>query len=122
MREQRDAERLGLSAVRGEVLVPQSLLVTQMSRRGMEVEAAFPLLLDALHEFRLTLDDHRLVIKGRVVHSRIRDVDRDVVTYVSGIEFVELPETAVAAIGEFLTGVARVRAALQQGTDSRDAV
>ena len=83
MREQRDAERLGLSAVRGEVLVPQSLLVTQMSRRGMEVEAAFPLLLDALHEFRLTLDDHRLVIKGRVVHSRIRDVDRDVVTYVS---------------------------------------
>ena len=122
MREQRDAERLGLSAVRGEVLVPQSLLLTQMSRRGMEVEAAFPLLLDALHEFRLTLDDHRLVIKGRVVHSRIRDVDRDVVTYVSGIEFVELPETAVAAIGAFLTGVARVRAALQQGTDSRDAV
>ena len=109
MPEQRQAERLGISAVRGEVLVLQPLVITELSRIGMTVETACPLLVESLHEFRLTLDRQTIVVKGRVAHSRISDVDRDVLTYLSGIEFVELSDRATAAISDFLATIRRHR-------------
>ena len=114
MSEQRRAARLGLSGMRGEVQVLQPLAVTEMSRRGMQVETSSPLQVDSLHEFRLSLADFVTIVKGRVAHSRINHVDRDVVTYLSGIEFVELSERVAAAIEEFLQTVSRDREAVRR--------
>ena len=76
--------------------------VLQLSHGGMQVDTKFPLQLDSLHEFRLTLGEISLVVKGRIAHSRISDVDQDVITYRSGVEFIELSERVAAAIAHFV--------------------
>jgi hypothetical protein len=45
------------------------------------------------------------VLKGRVVHSRISDVDQDIVTYRSGMEFIEPSDRVADAIDAFLSAV-----------------
>lgn len=87
---QRDSERLPiLGTLQGEVKAYQPITVQQVSVGGMQVETSFPLHLDSLYDFRLTLRNHSIVIKGRVAHARIIDVDQDIVMYRSGIEFIE---------------------------------
>jgi hypothetical protein len=101
--DNRNSPRVDLSGViRGDVLIPQPALVTQISRTGMQVETSFPLQLESLHEFRLTLGGHSLVVKGRIAHSRISDVDRDTVIYVSGVEFVETSQAVAVEIAEYV--------------------
>lgn len=108
---QRDSERVPiLGTLQGEVKVYQSITVHQVSLGGMQVETSFPLHVDSLYDFRLTLSDRSIVVKGRVAHSRIIDVDQDIVMYRSGIEFIEpsgpVQETITALIGE-IKGVQR---------------
>jgi c-di-GMP-binding flagellar brake protein YcgR len=91
-------------------MVFQPTAVLEMSHGGMQVETAFPLQLDSLHDFRLTLGDRSVVVKGRVAHSRISDVDQDIVTYRTGVEFIELSERVQAAIAHFVDEVTRVPA------------
>jgi hypothetical protein len=99
----RDSQRIDLLGVLGgEVMVFQPTTIHQISRGGMQVETGFPLHLDSLHDFRLTLGERSVVVKGRVAHCRISDVDQDVVTYRSGVEFVEPSARVAAAIGEFI--------------------
>jgi hypothetical protein len=99
----RDSERIPiLGTLQGEVKVYQPMTVNQVSLGGMQVETAFPLHLDALHVFRLTLRDHSIIVKGRVAHSRIVDVDQDIVMYRSGIEFIEPSGPVLEAIGELV--------------------
>ena len=43
-----------------------------------------------------------MVLKGRVAHSHISDVDQDIVTYRTGIEFVDLSDRVQSVIAEFL--------------------
>lgn len=106
----RDTERIDLlGALQGEVMVFQPTTIRQISPGGLEVETGFPLQLDSLHDFRLTLSDRSLVVKGRVVHSSIADVDQDVVIYKSGIEFVDTPDHVRRAIDEFLDAVKQFR-------------
>lgn len=88
-------------------MVFQPTAVRQISRGGMQVETAFPLHLDSLHDFRLSLGNKSIVIKGRIAHCRISDVDQDVVVYRSGIEFIEPSERVAAVIEEFLATIAR---------------
>lgn len=76
----------------------------------MQVETGFPLQLDSLHDFRLTLGDRSVVVKGRIAHSRICDVDQDIITYRSGVEFIELSERVAAAIAEFVDEIAGQKA------------
>ena len=76
----------------------------------MQVETGFPLQLDSLHDFRLTLKDRSIVVKGRIAHSRISDVDQDIITYRSGVEFIELSERVAAAIAEFVDEIAGTKA------------
>ena len=107
----RDAERVPiLGALQGEVKVYQGITVQQVSVGGMLVETMFPLHLDSLYDFRLTLRDRSIVVKGRVAHSRIIDVDQDIVMYRSGVEFIEpsapVQET-IAALVEGLRSVQR---------------
>jgi hypothetical protein len=99
----RDSERIDLlGALQGEVMVFQPTSIRQISRGGMQIETTIPLHVDSLHDFRLTLGDRSIVLKGRVAHSRIIDVDQDIVTYRSGVEFVEPSDAAAAVILEFI--------------------
>ena len=91
-------------------MVFQPTAVLQMSHGGMQVETAFPLQLDSLHDFRLTIGDRSVVVKGRVAHSRISDVDQDIVTYRTGVEFIEPSERVQAAIAGFVDEITKAAA------------
>ena len=104
--DKRDTERLEiLGELHGEVMVFQPMAIREISQGGAQVETGFPLQLDSLHEFRLTLGDHSVVVKGRVVHCSITDVDQELVTYRSGVEFVEPSERVYAVISSFIDTV-----------------
>ena len=111
--EKRDSERIDmLGGLHGEVMVFQPMAIQEIGCGGAQVETAFPLQLDSLHDFRLTLGDRSVVVKGRVAHCRISDVDQELVTYRSGIEFVEPSERILAVISEFLGAVKDGRRAI----------
>jgi hypothetical protein len=69
------------------------------------VETGFPLHLDSLHDFRLTLGDQSVIVKGRVAHCSISDVDQELVLYRSGIEFIEPSERVYSVISDFITAI-----------------
>jgi len=101
--DKRDTERvLILGDLQGEIMVFEPLQIKEISRGGASVETRFPLHLNSLHDIRLTLGAKSIVLKGRVAHSRISDVDQDIVTYRTGIEFVEASERVRSVIAEFL--------------------
>jgi hypothetical protein len=81
-----------------------------MSHGGMQVETGFPLQLDSLHDFRLTLGELSVVVKGRIAHSRISDVDQDIITYRSGVQFIEPSERVAEAIAMFVDELAQLKA------------
>ncbi|HTI42770.1 MAG TPA: PilZ domain-containing protein [Vicinamibacterales bacterium] len=91
-----------LGDLQGEIMVFEPLQIREISRGGASVETRFPLALNSLHDLRLTLGTKSIVLKGRVAHSRISDVDQEIVTYRSGIEFIELSERVREVIAGFL--------------------
>jgi hypothetical protein len=106
MTMKREHERVPmLGQLVGEIMVFEPLAVTHLSVKGLAVETRFALHLNSLHEMRLTLGALPVVVKARVVHSHISDVDQDVVTYRTGLEFVELPDRVRSVIVEFLATV-----------------
>jgi hypothetical protein len=111
--DKRDTERIEiLGELRGEVMVFQPMAIKEISRGGAQVETGFPLQLDSLHDFRLTLGDRSIVIKGRVAHCSISDVDQEIVLYRSGIQFIEPPERVAAVIAGFIDAITNGRRAL----------
>lgn len=105
-RDHRDFERIQiLGQLRGEVMVFQAITVTEIGRGGVQIESSFPLQVDSLHEFRLGLGDRSVVVKGRVVHCSISDVDQETVVYRSGVEFVDPSERVEAAIADFVGAI-----------------
>src|SRR5258705_9164837 len=109
----RDTERLEiLGELHGEVMVFQPMAIKEISHGGAQVETSFPLHLDSLHEFRLTLGDRSVVVKARVAHCSISDVDQELVTYRSGIEFVEPSERVHGVISGFIDAIKDGRRAL----------
>ena len=112
-RDKRDAERIQiLGELHGEVMVFQPMAIKEIARGGCQVETGFPLQLDSLHEFRLTLGDRSVVVKGRVAHCSISDMDQEIVLYRSGIEFIEPSERVFAVISDFINAVQDGRRAL----------
>jgi hypothetical protein len=108
--DKRDAERLPiLGELHGEIMVFEPMLIKEIGRGGATVETPFPLQLNSLHDLRVTLGPRSIVVKGRVIHSHISDVDQELVTYRSGLEFVEASERVLVAIDEFLDGVRSTR-------------
>ena len=102
----RDKERIEiLGELHGEVMVFQPIAIKEISAGGAQLETIFPLQLNSLHDFRLTLGDQSLVLKGRVAHCRISDVDQELVTYRSGVEFIELSDRVSAVIEGFIDAV-----------------
>ena len=57
-----------------------------------------------------------MVVKGRIAHSRISDVDQDIITYRTGIEFIEPAERVAAAIAHFVDEFAKQKAASAAST------
>src|SRR5258706_14185783 len=109
----RDTERLEiLGELHGEVMVFQPMAIKEISPGGAQIETRFPLQLDSLHEFRLTLGDRSVVVKGRVVHCSISDVDQEAVVYRSGIEFVDAPQRVEGAVADFIHAVTDGRRSL----------
>jgi hypothetical protein len=105
-RNDRDKERIQiLGELHGEVMVYEPLAIREISRGGVQVETAFPLQVDSLHEIRLTLGEKSIVLKGRVAHCRITGVDQEVVTYRSGVEFIEPSERIHSVISGFIDAI-----------------
>jgi hypothetical protein len=104
--EKRDTDRVSiLGELGGEIMVFEPMAIKEVSRGGAQIETRFPLQIDSLHDLRLTLGDRSVVVKGRVAHCRISDVDQDVVMYRSGLEFIETSERVEEVILEFLEAV-----------------
>lgn len=97
--------------VHGEVTVFQPMTILDMSERGAQIETTFALHLDSLHDFRLTLGERSVIVKGRIVHCQIGDIGGGGVHYRTGLEFVEPSEHAVLAIRAFVDAQ---RAAIEQ--------
>ena len=102
----RTAERIAiLGELNGEVMVFQPMTIKEISRGGAQIETTYPLQLNSLHDFRLTLGDRSVVLKGRVVHSHISDVDPESVFYLAGIEYIDVSDRIVEVIGEFIEAI-----------------
>ena len=69
----RDNERIPVPSMHGEVKVFQPMTILDISHGGAQIETPFPLQLDSLHDFRLSLGDRSIVVKGRIAHSQIGD-------------------------------------------------
>jgi hypothetical protein len=107
----REAERVPVPAqVHGEVTVFQPILLIDLSTRGALVETAVALQLDSLHDFRLTLGERSVVVKGRIAHCQIGDFVDGTPRYRTGLEFVEPSEHAQVAIRAFVDAQRAARA------------
>ena len=105
-REVREGERLQiLGDLRGAVLVVHPMVITEIGIGGVQVESDVPFHLDTLHELRLDLGGRSVVVKGRVAHCSVAEMDNDVVRYRAGLEFVELPPHTATAIETFIEDV-----------------
>ncbi|HUR34161.1 MAG TPA: PilZ domain-containing protein [Vicinamibacterales bacterium] len=104
--ERRAGDRMELlGQLRGEVMVFQPMAIRELSCDGVQVETSFPLQLDSLHELRLELGDSSVVVKGRVAHCSIADMDREFVSYRSGLEFTEPGSGVRSRIARFIEAV-----------------
>ena len=109
----RDTERIEiLGELHGEVMIYQPMAIKEISRGGAQIETSFPLTLDSLHDFRLTLGDRSVVVKGRVVHCSITEVEQEVVIYLTGLEFIEASDPVAAVITDFIEAITSGRRAL----------
>jgi hypothetical protein len=106
----RDRERVHLEGlVRGEVMVFQPMTILDISIAGAQIETAFALQLESLHDFRLSLDDRSVVVKGRVAHCHIGELTDVAAYYRTGIEFVDLSDHARSAISDFMLAMKYVK-------------
>ena len=106
MQDKRDNERVPiLGELQGEMMLFQPMLVRDLSRSGVTVDTRFPLQINSLHDVRLTLGNTSIIVKGRVVHSRVTEMDQDLLMYRTGMEFVEPSTAVVSAVHEFLAAV-----------------
>ncbi len=108
--DRRDTTRVAIAgALRGEVMVYQPMTVTELSHGGAQIETSYALQLGSLHALRLALGATSVVVKGRVAHARVTEVEHEQAVYKSGIEFVEPSPEVAAAIGEFVNTLRSTR-------------
>jgi PilZ domain len=83
-------------------MVFQPMTVVNIANAGAQVETPFPLQLDSLHQFRLSLGDVSVIVQGRIAHCRLEELRRATPVYFSGVEFVEPSEHVTRAIAAFV--------------------
>lgn len=112
--DRRTPERLDiLGELHGEVMIFQPMTLTEIGPGGAQIETPFALQLDSLHDFRFSLGPRSIVVKGRIVHCRISDVDQERVIYRSGVEFIDPPHRVTSAINEFMDTIKAGRKAVR---------
>jgi len=105
-RETRDTERVPVpSPLNGEVKVFQPMTILDVSRGGAQIETPFALQLDSLHDFKISLGDRSIVVKGRIAHCHIGELREGIVLYRTGVEFIENSEHAQAALEHFVAAL-----------------
>jgi len=90
------------SPVYGEVKVYQPMTILDISKGGLQIETPFALQLDSLHDFRMSLGERSIVVKGRIAHCHIGELTEGVVLYRTGVEFIENADHAQSAIEAFV--------------------
>ncbi len=105
----RDTERIPVPSLHGEVKVFQPMTILDISHGGAQIETPFPLQLDSLHDFRLSLGDRSVVVKGRIAHCHIGELHEGVVLYRSGVEFIEPSEHVQTAVSDFVDALRKGR-------------
>ncbi len=101
--DKRDRERVPTPhQLVGAVMVFQPMTIADISHSGAQVETPFPLQLDSLHDFRLSLGDLSVIVKGRIAHCHVGELRNDITVYRSGVEFVEPSDPVREAIAEFV--------------------
>ena len=95
----REAERVDVPGqVTGAVTVFQPMTILNLSEAGIQIETPYKLQNDSLHDFRLSLGDRSVVVKGRIVYCQVGELSQEQVIYRSGVEFVAVhngPPTAI---------------------------
>jgi hypothetical protein len=110
--KKREAERLPvISPLYGEVKVFQPMTILDVSHRGAQIETPFALQIDSLHDFRISLEERSIIVKGRIAHCHIGELKDGVVLYRTGVEFVENTEHAQAALDGFVDALKAARRA-----------
>ena len=83
--DKREKERVAPTGqLEGAVMVFQPMTIVEISHNGALIETPFPLQLDSLHEFRLSLGERSVVVKGRIVHCYVGELRNDITVYRSG--------------------------------------
>jgi hypothetical protein len=101
--DKRDRERVPMMRqLEGAVMMFQPMTVADISHTGAQVETPFPLQLDSLHDFRLSLGEQSVIVKGRIAHCHVGELRNDTTVYRSGVEFVEPSEPVRLAIADFV--------------------
>ena len=115
----RASERVPIrGTLHGDIMVFEPLVVREVSTKGASIETSFPMQIDSLHDVRLTLGDVSVVLKGRVAHSHVSEISRDIVTYRTGIEFVEPSAPVLGVLTTFLTELKASRATASNPVDA----
>ncbi len=99
-----------LGELEGQVMVYEPMTITDISRTGAQIETSFPLRINSLHDFRLKLGGRSIVVKARVVHAHVCDVEDQTTIYRAGIEFIQPSVRVTEAIGEFIDAIVAARA------------
>ncbi len=94
-----------LGGLPGDMMVTHQIAIKELSQGGALIETGFSLHLDSIHDFRLTLGDRSVIVKGRVAHCHISDVDQELVLYRSGIDFVEVSQRVSEVISDFMAAL-----------------
>ncbi len=101
--KKRDTERVPVPApLSGEVKVFQPMTILDVSRGGAQIETPFALQLDSLHDFRISLGERSIVVKGRIAHCHVGDLKEGIALYRTGVEFIENSEHAQMALEQFV--------------------
>ena len=110
--ENKRDERVPVPApLHGEVQVYQPMTILDISKGGAQIETPFALQLDSLHDFRLSLGELSIVVKGRIAHCHIGELKDGVVIYRTGVEFVEASGHVQSAIAHFVEALKLVNRA-----------
>ena len=99
----RDNERVPVpSPLHGEVKVFQPMTILDVSHGGAQIETPFALQLDSLHDFRISLGERSIVVKGRIAHCHIGELQEGIVLYRTGVEFIENSDHVQTALEHFV--------------------
>jgi len=101
--ERRDEERYPVQGtLDGNAMVFLPMAITEIAMGGVQVETPFAFQIDSVHELRLAFGNHPIIVKGRVTHCSVVDVERESILYRTGFEFCDLPDRSAEVITSFV--------------------